>query len=469
MRNVADLVDKVWRTVEAHCLVEPGDGVVVAVSGGPDSVALLHALADLAPRRRWRLHVAHLNHRLRPEASDDAAFVREMAERLGVPVTVEEADVRALAVAEKRSLEDAGRRARYDFLARVAASTGAGRVAIAHTRDDLVETVAMRLLQGAVWEEAGGIPIRRPLGAAEVVRPLLECTRQEILAFLRERGVRWRDDPSNRDLRPLRNRIRWQILPDLDRRAPALREVLADLGRLTAETSRWLDGLAADAFARAAVPASCGVRLPVSAFVGHCPDVRRRLLRLAVARVAGTAARMSRVEQEGAYEVALGRPGRQAAGAGWVVRRAYDAVEVVVPPPPAETGEYRLPVPGRVAAEALGVEVRAEVVERAAVPRLSVEPALAYLDAAAAGAELVVRPWRRGDRMVPLGLRGSRKVHDIYVDAKVPRWQRSRMPVVTDTAGRILWVVGCRVAEAARVTEGSRQVVRLRVEPLQPA
>ncbi|MDQ7820020.1 MAG: tRNA lysidine(34) synthetase TilS [Armatimonadota bacterium] len=465
----ADLVDKVERTVQAHRLLDPGDGVVVAVSGGPDSVALLHALAELAPRWGWRLHVAHLNHRLRPEAGDEAAFVREIATGLGLEATVEEADVRALAASEKRSLEDAGRRARYAFFARVAALAGYRRVATAHTRDDLVETMVMRLLQGAAWDEAGGIPIRRPLGPAAVVRPLLECTRQEVVAFLRLRGIAWRDDPSNRDLRYLRNRIRWEVLPVFDRQFPALREVLADLGHLTARVSAWLDDLAAEALAREAAPVPGGVRLPVAAFVRHAPPVRRRLLRLAVAQVTGTSASMTRVEESGAYDVALGRPGRQATGAGWVVRRAYEAVEVVAPPPPPDSREYRLPVPGRVTAEALGVEVRAEVVDREGVAHLETTPALAYLDAAAAGSELVVRPWRRGDRIVPLGLPGSRKVHDIYVDAKVPRWQRPRMPVVTDAAGRILWVVGHRVAEAARVTERSRQVVRLRVEPLRPA
>jgi tRNA(Ile)-lysidine synthase len=464
-----DLVDTVARTVEVHRLLEPGDAVVVAVSGGPDSTALLSALADLAPRWGWRLHVAHLNHRLRPEAAEDAAFVREMAARLGVAVTVEEADVRALAAAQKRSLEDAGRQARYAFFVRVAAAVGARRVATAHTRDDLLETVAMRLLQGAAWEEAGGIPIRRPLGPAEVVRPLLMCTREEVLAYLRRRGVSWRDDPTNRDLRYLRNRIRWTVLPALDRRSPALRDVLAEVGRLTAQTSGWLDALAAEAFAREAVAVPGGVRLPVAALVRHAPAVRRRLLRLAVVRVCGTAVRMSRVDEDRAYDVALGRPGRQAAAAGWVVRRDRDAVEVVTPPPPVASPEYRLPVPGRVRAEALGVEVIADVVERKAVPRLAVEPARVYLDAAAAEGYLVVRTWRQGDRMVPLGLRGSRKVHDIYVDAKVPRWQRSRLPVVTDAAGRILWVVGYRVAEAARVTERSQRVVRLWVERLAPA
>src|SRR5256712_11236574 len=158
------LLDDVRRPIERSGLLRPANTVVVAVSGGADSVALLHLLADLRHEYALVLRVAHLNHRLRPDADTDAEFVRQTATNLGIPITVEEVDVSARAAAQKRSLEDAGRQARYEFFARVVAGTmGAGCIATAHTQDDQVETVAMRLLQGAAWETLAGIPTSRRL------------------------------------------------------------------------------------------------------------------------------------------------------------------------------------------------------------------------------------------------------------------------------------------------------------------
>src|SRR5213592_2426336 len=215
---MSDLHEKVRHTIKKFDLLRAGDTVVVAVSGGADSVALLHLLRGLQDEYALALHIAHLNHRLRPEAGADAEFVRQMAVNLGIPVTVEEVDVTARAAQEKRSLEDAGRQARYEFFARVAASVRASRVATAHTQDDQVETVAMRFLRGTAWEMLAGIPACRRLGAANVVRPLLETTRAELLGYLRHQEIAWRDDVTNRDQRFLRNWVRLTWLPALEAR-----------------------------------------------------------------------------------------------------------------------------------------------------------------------------------------------------------------------------------------------------------
>src|SRR3989442_138368 len=167
---MSDLHENAHRTIERFGLLRTGNTVVVAVSGGADSVALLHLLADLRHEYALVLHVAHLNHRLRPDAGADAEFVRQTATNLGIPITVEEVDVSARAAAQKRSLEDAGRRARQEFFARVARTMGAGCIATAHTPDDQVETVAMRLPQGAAWGALAGIPPARRLGLGTVVR-----------------------------------------------------------------------------------------------------------------------------------------------------------------------------------------------------------------------------------------------------------------------------------------------------------
>ncbi|HEU4797815.1 MAG TPA: tRNA lysidine(34) synthetase TilS, partial [bacterium] len=192
------LLDQVLATIRGHHMLERGEGVVVAVSGGADSMALLHLLDALREDWELTLHAAHLNHGLRPDAEEDAEFVRAAARRLAIPVTIEAADVRAIAAREKRSIEDAGRRARYEFLGQVARDAGARRIATAHTRDDQVETVLMRVAGGGAWEMLAGIPPVRRLDGAEVVRPLREGSRQDILRYLAARDVVWREDPTNR-------------------------------------------------------------------------------------------------------------------------------------------------------------------------------------------------------------------------------------------------------------------------------
>ena len=465
------LLAKVRQTVEKFGLLARGDRVVIAVSGGPDSVALLQLLVDLRVALGLALHVAHLNHRLRPEAGEDERFVREMAAALGTPVTVHSADVRALAAAQRWSLEEAGRQARYAFFERVVTEVGAQRVATGHTRDDQVETVAMRLLQGSSWETLAGIPRARPLGRAVVVRPLLEITHAELEGYLRERGIAWRDDVTNRDRRMLRNWVRWTLLPALESTRPQTGILVSQMGEVMRAGEQFLSGLAQQALGHLKGQDRDGVRLALDAFRSLPPVLQRRIVRLAVQEVAGTNRPLPGVVEDRAVRLfASGHPGDQVDLGIAVARRDYDALEFVPPQPAPPQREYRLSVPGEVAADAFRLVVSAEVLDRSAAPDPAISrPDEVYLDATAVGSELRVRPWRKGDRFTPLGLRGRKKVHDFFVDEKVPRWERARIPLIGDAHGRILWVVGRRIAEPGRVTARTEQVVRVRIRPVDAA
>jgi tRNA(Ile)-lysidine synthase len=225
----ASLTASVRRTIERLAAPAAGETVVVALSGGPDSVALLDALTTLAPSRGWRVVAAHLDHRLRPGSAEDAAFCRDLCGRLGVSLRVGAADVRARLGRDRGGLEEAGRLERYAFLRAVKREEGASVIAVAHTRDDQAETLLLRLLRGSGGR--GLASMREKKG--DLVRPLLGVSRAQVVAHLNERGLSWLEDPTNHDLGLLRNRVRHELIPYLEARFnPRVRETLARSARL---------------------------------------------------------------------------------------------------------------------------------------------------------------------------------------------------------------------------------------------
>jgi tRNA(Ile)-lysidine synthase len=239
---VKRLVEQVAADVRRLGLLGPGERVVLAVSGGADSVAMLAIFRALAPRQahRWQLHVAHLNHRLRgADAEQDADFVARLADRMDVPATVGSADVAARAAAEGGSVEQVARRARYEFLADVAVRVGAAAVATAHTADDNAETVLHRICRGTGLTGLRGIPPVRPLAdgrGVRLIRPLLGVSRADLRDHLRQGGLCWREDATNRDAGPMRNRLRHEVLPLLAERVNP--QIAAALNRLAACASQ---------------------------------------------------------------------------------------------------------------------------------------------------------------------------------------------------------------------------------------
>jgi len=269
----------------ASLKIPDGAAMVLAVSGGPDSTALLHGAAALAGDRGWRLTVAHLDHALRSTSADEAEAVAAAATGLGLRTEVRRADVAALATAEHRSLEDAGRQARYRFLEEVAAGLGPDTlIATAHTADDAAETILLRLARGSGLRGLRGIPARR----GRVIRPLLHARRSVLRAALDAAGIGYVTDPSNANLAHARNRVRGELLPALERLNPAVVEALVRFGRLAADDDDLLDALAAAELARRKDQADGSIDW-------HDPPARalgRRVVRLAIGDPAPSAERV---------------------------------------------------------------------------------------------------------------------------------------------------------------------------------
>ncbi len=458
------LLPRVSRFARRHALWRPATRVIAAVSGGSDSVALLLILRELDRRGDLVLAgAAHLNHQIRgPESDGDESFCRALALRLDVPFDAGRVDVPAVARADGVSLEVAARRARRDFLARVREMRGADAVATGHTQDDQAETVLLRLLRGSGVRGLAGIAPR----AGGFIRPLLDCTRDVLRAELDARGQPWREDASNSDLANARNRVRHVLLPTLEQQFnPAARDALARLAALARDDEDALDSLAATVARESVQVDDAGVsRLDVARLRAEHPAIVRRVVQRALTRLAGP-------DSYGAGAVAavldvLGGHRRAVQLVGVRVEHSGDSV-VLVPrgaaprTSPAFRLELRIPGTVTVAEGEWVLEADGPMAPDAAAP--AVAPDAVCVDAAKLGKSIVVRSRRPGDRLRPIGMAGRKKLQDVFVDRKVRRADRDRVPVVTDRQGQIVWVAGHVLAEDFKVTDGTKAVIILRL------
>ena len=456
-------------TIRRHGLFVRGDRVVAAVSGGPDSMALLEVLVELRERLGLWVCVAHLNHGLRgAEAEADAAFVATRAAQLGLDARLETADVGAERRLSGGSVEAVARRVRYAFFERVVEEVGATKVAVGHTADDQVETILEGLLRGGGLRALCGMPVSRRLSAsshAQVVRPLIGVRREEVLAWLGERGVGYRIDASNADPSFERNAVRHELLPVLEARlGEGLRGELLRLAErartLAAVVGREAEGLVAKR--------GDGTALDVARLAEQPRLVRRAAVRCAFER-AGGAGELRRRAIDAVEGLLEGGSGREVAlGGGVVARRSYGELRVAMRDGAPPVACVPLAVPGRVEVSEVGLWVEAEEIDAGqGHPAYGTGGAWEeVVDLGRVGERLVVRTRRAGDRFEPLGAGGSRKLKDFLIDARVPREARVRTLVVEGQAG-IVWVVGLRLDERAKVRPDTRRVARLRAGPLE--
>jgi tRNA(Ile)-lysidine synthase len=464
------LVHRVSQSLRQGSLLAAGDHVAVAVSGGPDSVALLHALRELCASADWGVAgVIHVNHQLRPEAEDDEAFVAKLAADLQLPIEITRVDVAARVAVERRSVEVVAREARYACFEQAAARLHATTVATGHSLDDQAETVLLRLLRGAGSRGLSGIRPRRGL----YVRPLLACQRSHILDFLASRHIEFRDDASNASLTIARNRVRHQLLPVMAQLAPGATRALARFARLAADDEEVLAAAAAAAAVTGVRSTHGGVQIEAG-WLGALPSaISRRILRDAIETLAGTST-LRDID-------AILRLARADKGTGTldlhrltVARRGA----VVTIETPARTGEANglssrhagadrtlLPVPGRADLPETGSAVRASILTGPlAVGWRHRDRLHVALQADAVHPPLFVRHREPGDRFHPLGAPGTRRLQDLFVDRKIPRSERDQVPVVVDDSGQIVWVAGVSIAHHCRVTTPEAGMVILELE-----
>jgi len=505
--NKIKLESKVIDFIQRYSLIPDEEVVVVGVSGGADSVCLLHVLTKWRKERGIKLHMAHLNHQLRGvESEADAEYVSNLAGSLGIPITIDRQDVAAYRAERNCSIEEAARELRYAFLARVAREVGAHRIAIGHTRDDQVETILMHILrgtgitglcglapcspmaydsQGMSWPtpppslRASPPSLRAKRSNLLVIRPLLDITREETTNYCQEHQLAPRIDSSNLSLSFFRNRLRLQLLPLLRQYNPSVDQALLRLADIAKEDNTLIEQQASGLWDEVARQENNTICLDKKQIAGLPIALQRQLLRAAVTRLAGDARDIEASHIEAARSL-LNKPAskRISLPHGLICHGGYDELVIAstakqsqLPPCPFPPlpGEFPLKVPGKTVFP--GWKVIASIVrERAASP--SSRGALgksegncqsnlvAHFDLHKTGTELFARQRRPGDRFQPLGMSMPKKLYEFMIDAKIPRSWRGRIPIVCSPQ-QIIWVVGWRIDDRVKTTEASKEIIRL--------
>ncbi len=460
------LTDEVKRTIAKYGMLAGGETVLVAVSGGPDSLALLHVLNELKPEYDLDLHVFHLDHKMRGRfGREDADFVEATANRLKLPSTILEADVPAYILANKTSPEDGARQVRYELLGEVAEEIGADRIALGHTADDRVETYLMRVIRGAGLDGLRSIP---PVNG-DIIRPLIETTRALVLDYCAANKLKPRTDETNDENAYLRNKIRKGLIPLLEREFnPAFKEeITREIETIEADVEL-LDDLTEQAWDEAAEISGESVALDRATFLAQPLAIKRRLLRLAAEELAGEPSPLSFQNTVDIMEKVVGGDSGASLDlpGGLSARREYDTIimEPAIEAPADEEPDFpatALRVPGVTRLDLLNMTIEAVF---AAPDKLDKEAGedVAFLDAGLVKGTGTVRPPRAGDRFTPYGMNGSKKLSDVFVDSKTPRPARRVTPVV-EFNGRIVWVAGYRIDEKYKVTKRTKRMLVLRL------
>ncbi|MSQ31903.1 MAG: tRNA lysidine(34) synthetase TilS [Dehalococcoidia bacterium] len=446
--------------------------LLVGVSGGPDSVCLLHALHAIAKDSGLRIHVAHLNHGLRgKESKADANFVQSLAKTLGLPSTIRLADTLAFKKAYKLTTEQAARELRYRFFYALAKELKADAVVLGHTADDQAETVLMHMIRGAGLKGIGGMSemsdwrMKSSTPAITILRPLLHITRKETHDYCDKLKLDPRTDSSNQSLEFWRNRIRLQLMPELRKHNPEIVSSLRRLATLAREGNDFINVAAQNVINSLGSASGNGIAFRTDRFQQVHKTVQGAAVRMAIKTVSGSLDDIEETHVDAVLSLLNARAGSGAnISLGMHAVRLYNELwlgsgEPPSPWPPLKKS-YVIKVPGTTRAGPWDVLAESSGLKsiRNGHDRMQVS-----LRKDALKGKLTLRPWGAGDMIVPLGMKGHKKLQDVFVDEKVPRHWRKNIPVLCDD-DKVLWVTGFKTSEEAKTTKETREVITISLQ-----
>jgi tRNA(Ile)-lysidine synthase len=501
MRDI-DLGSRVLKFIQQHGLIPAHSNLLVGVSGGADSVCLMHILARWQKKLGIELHVAHFNHQLRGSESEaDADYVAELADSLGVPLTLGTEDVAGYRARRSCCVEEAARELRYKFLARVATELEANGLAIGHTRDDQVETILMHILRGTGTSGLSGLEPRSPMVYAQagmtteadrstmcIIRPLLNITREETLNYCQEQHLQPRSDSSNLSLEFFRNRLRLELLPLLRHYNPSIEQALLRLAKIARDDSAFIEEQALQLWNDLARREQNAIYINKTRASALPLALQRQVVRSAIDKLIGDTHDIEASHIEAIRDL-LGKPVGKKVSLPHGLRCWTDYGEIVVASPqasrykergeeesavsvvpnemngdyglaslPALKGEFPLNIPGDTLLP--GWRVVSSIIQERTVPTAEDRGFVARFDLAKTGIELFIRCRQPGDRFQPLGMNTSKKLQGFMVNAKIPLSLREHIPLVCSRE-KIIWVAGWRIDDGVKVTEATSDILRL--------
>jgi tRNA(Ile)-lysidine synthase len=474
------ILETVKRTIAEYEMVVSGTAVLVGVSGGPDSVALLHILQHLTSEYGLRLAVAHLNHGLRKEADDEAEFVASLSAGLGLACYVKKEDVSHYRHRYRLSLEEAARMRRYAFYDDIATRHHFDKIALGHQADDNAELVLMFMIRGSGPVGFAGIP---PVRAGRIIRPLIRLPRRDILDYLETVGLAYVTDYSNRDMRFMRNRIRSHLVPLLrGSYNPKISEALNRLADIQREEQDWIAGIVDTLYRDVRLTDDANrLYLSVTELMRQPKAAQRRIIRKAIGEIKGDMRRISFAHVRAAVDLlSVDRPdGMLDLPDGIMLERLGNVLNVSkrsgpARPKPDAVEEndplafcYSVKKPDEVAVIITVEEIDCRVIFSTVAAGASENlrqagQQVAFFDMNSLNFPLTLRNTRAGDRFRPFGLQGTQKIKKYFIDHKVPREQRRACPVLLN-GGCIIWLMGHRSADGCRVTPATREILRAEI------
>lgn len=468
------ILKTVRQTIAAHRMLAAGDSVLIAVSGGADSVALAYVLHSLAADYRLRMAIAHLNHGLRrQDAERDAEFAADIARRLDLPFYKGKKDVRQFQQSAHLSLEEAARKLRYRFLREISTRCGYNKIAVGHHSNDNAELVLMNLLRGSGPLGLSGIA---PVRDGKIVRPLIDLKRCEIDDYIAARKLAFVTDASNADLSISRNRIRHRLIPELEKSYnPATVETLNRLAAIMRAENLWFENILSKDFNNClAVKGPGTVSIDLVRFEGLAAAVRRRILRRAILSAKTDLRRITLAHVDAVLNLIDKKPGMGRLNLPDGIEVVLQAATLTIhsrqrPATPGSGGangsavvdyRYRITPPGVLSIPEAGAAIKLAEIDADDLPDFrTVGLNLAFLDMDQLQFPLVVRNLRPGDRFSPLGINGTQKVKKYFIDHKIPAPRRRSCPLLL-SAGKIIWIAGHRIDNCARVVSATRRILK---------
>ena len=473
------LVQSVEKTLLEFNMLQSRDKVLVAVSGGPDSVALLHVLLALQTKIDIRIGIGHLDHGLRPSAAArDAAFVSSLGNKMGLQSHLASADIQGLHQQQKGSLEALGRKARYNFFSRIARKFGYNKIALGHHADDNAELILMNLFRGSGPLGLSGIP---PVRNNRYIRPLIEQSRKRIMKYLQDIQVTYVLDATNNDLRFLRNRIRHELMPELTHHYnPNLVDTLNRTAAIFRDEEDWLNQYSSRIFNTLAEGDATSLRMPVSKLLENHGATQRRTIRTAIGHIKGNLKSITlqhidavlRLCREGSIDQRLHLPGRlvvqkQPQDHLLISRQTSQPASRADLHPVVTIPLYTVPVPHpdagtrTVMVKELGITLVLGSMPVESMGSLtSAGQHTAFFDMDKLTFPMLLRNTLSGDRFMPLGMQGTQKEKDFFINNKIPRNIRRETPVLV-SRNAIVWIVGHRIDERAKITQQTRNVLKI--------